>query len=135
VCASDLEGSDRPAVETQVVDAGTARQLARALTLMRGAQTAEAADLSQLRAAISSLSIDDADAVRVAASDPNGVDQAGAQSLTRIGMQLAKDGLLNDFDEFLRDPRAGDPAACRAWLASAVAKFDGWRTRIVTAPR
>ncbi len=118
-----------------MVDAGTARQLARALTLMRGAQIADAPDLSQLRAAISSLPIDDADAVRAAASDPKGVDQAGAQSLTRIGMQMAKDGLLNDFDEFLRDPRARDPAARSAWLASAVAKFDGWRTRIVTAPR
>ena len=30
---------------------------------------------------------------------------------------------------------AGDPAARREWLASAAAKFDGWRTRIVTAPR
>lgn len=130
-----VEGSERPAAETRVVDAATARELERALTLMRGAQTADAPDLPQLRAAVSSLSIDDAEVVRAAASDPKGVDQPAAVSLTRIGMQLAKDALLNDFDEFLRDPRSNDPAARRAWLTSAVAKFDGWRTRIVTSPR
>jgi len=130
-----VEGSERPAAETNVVDAATARQLARALTLMRGALTADTADLTQLRGALSSLSIDDADAVRAAALDPKGVDQAAAVSLTRIGGQLAKDALMKDFDEFLRDPRSSDRSAQRAWLTSAVAKFDGWRTRIVTAPR
>lgn len=130
-----VEGSERPALETQIVNDATARQLARALTLMRSAQAADAPDLSRLRTAISSLSLDDPDAVHVAASDPKRVDQAAALSLTRIGMQNAKDGLLNDFDEFLRDPRSANSSAQREWLSSAVAKFDGWRTRIVTAPR
>ena len=130
-----VEGSERPAIETRVVDAATARQLARALAFMRGAQTGAALDLPQLRSAISSLPIDDADAARAASADPNGVDAATATSLTRIGTQIAKDAVLNDFDEFLRDPRSADPATCRTWLTSAVTKFDGWRTRIVTAPR
>ena len=130
-----VEGSERPAAETKVVDAATAGQLTLALALMRAEQTSDVLNLPQLRAAISSLSIDDAEGARAAASDPKGVDPAAAVSLTRIGMQLAKDALLNDFDEFLRDPRASDLAASRAWLSSAVAKFDGWRTRIVTAPR
>jgi hypothetical protein len=130
-----VEGSERPAAETRVVDAATARQLARALTQMRGAQAVENPDLAQLRAAILSLSIDDPGAARAAASDPKGVDAAAAMSLTRIGAQLAKDALMKDFDEFLSDPRSADPASRRSWLASAVEKFDGWRTRIVTAPR
>jgi len=130
-----VEGSDRPALETQVVDDATARQLDRALSLMHAAQNTEAPDLTELRASIASLTIDDPDAVRAAASDPQRMDRPAADSLTRIGMQIAKDGLLNDFDEFLRDPASRDAAARHAWLASAVAKFDGWRTRIVTAPR
>lgn len=130
-----VEGSERPAAETKVVDAATARQLAHALALMRGAQAADPPDVPQLRADIASLSIDDADAVRAAASDSRGVDQAAAVSLTRIGMQLAKDALLKDVDEFMRDPQSGQSAARHEWLTSAVAKFDGWRTRIVTAPR
>ena len=130
-----VDGSERPAVETQVVDAATARQLDRALTLMRGAQASQTPDLPRLRAAISSLTIDDAEAVRAAATSPKGVSEAAAGSLTRIGMQKAKDVMLDDLDEFLHEPRADDPARSRAWLASAVAKFDAWRTRIVTAPR
>jgi hypothetical protein len=130
-----VEGSERPAAETRVVDAATARQLAHGLTLMRGAQAADAPDVPHLRAAIASLSIDDADVVRAAASDARGVDHAAAVSLTRIGMQLAKDALLKDFDEFIRDPQSAEPAARREWLTSAVAKFDGWRARIVTAAR
>jgi hypothetical protein len=114
-----VEGSSRPALETQVVDDATARQLARALALMRDTEGSEAPGLPQLRAAIASLSIND----------------PPATSLSRIGMQIAKDALLNDLDEVLRDPRSTDPAARRAWLTSAVAKFDAWRDRIVTAPR
>jgi hypothetical protein len=130
-----VEGSERPALETRVVDAASARQLGRALALMRGAQVSGKADLEQLRGAISSLPIGDPESVRAADSDTPSVDEAAAVSLARIGTQLAKNALLNDFDEFLRDPRAADPAACRAWLASAVSKFEGWRTRILTAPR
>jgi hypothetical protein len=131
-----VEGSERPAVETRVVDAATARELDRALTLLRDAQATGAPDLPQLRTAISSLSIDDDDAVRPAASgSSSGVNSTTARSLTRIGMQLAKDALMKDFDEFLRDPRSGDPVAQRAWLMSAVSKFDGWRLRIVAPSR
>jgi hypothetical protein len=130
-----VEGSERPAADTRVVDAATARELDRALKLMRDAQATGASDLAQLRTAISSLSIDDDDAVRVAASDSTGVNPASARSLTRIGMQLAKDALMKDFDEFLRGPRSSDSSAQREWLSSAVSKFDGWRTRIVTSPR
>jgi hypothetical protein len=130
-----VEGSERPALETQVVDAAMARQLDRVLTLLRGAQTAQTPDLQKLNAAISSLSIDDADAVRAAATGPKAVGEAAAQDLTRIGMQKVKDVLLDDLDEFLHEPRSDDADRCRAWLTSAVTKFDGWRARIVTAPR
>jgi len=130
-----VEGNERPAIETQVVNEGTAQQLARVLTLLRSAEAAEPADLVQLRAAVVALTIDDPDAVRAAAADPKRITQATARSLTRIGMQNAKDVLLSDLDAFLRDPASGDPQTQRLWLASAVAKFDGWRNRLVSAPR
>jgi hypothetical protein len=130
-----VDGSERPALETRVVDAGTARQLDRVLTLMLAAQTTQTPDLQKLRAAVSALSIDDAEAVRNAATGPKAVGEAAAVTLTRLGMQRVKDVLLDDLDEFLHEPRADDPARSRAWLTSALAKFDGWRTRVAAAPR
>jgi hypothetical protein len=130
-----VEGKERPAIETQIVNDGTARQLERVLTLLRSARAAEAIDLVQLRAAVAALTIDDPDAVKIATADPNRVTKATARSLTRIGMENAKDALLTDLDAFLADPASRDPRTQTLWLESTVAKFDGWRTRIVSAAR
>ena len=130
-----VEGNERPAIETQVVNDGTAQQLARVVILLRQARTAEAIDLAQSRTAAAALTIDDPDAVATAGADQNRITQETARSLTRIGMQNAKDVLLSDLDAFLRDPVSADPQTERQWLASAVAKFDGWRKRILSAPR
>jgi hypothetical protein len=78
-----------------------------------------APDLAQLRIAISSLSIDDADVERTAA-DSKGVYQATARSLTRIGMQLAKDTLMKDFDEF--PARSGVQQSIRATRMAAFSR-------------
>jgi hypothetical protein len=49
----------------------------------------------------------------------------------RSGMQNVKNAILNDLDEFTTAHRAADAAVYDKWLAAMVAKFDGWRQRLV----
>ena len=53
------------------------------------------------------------------------------RSTMRSGMQNVKNAVLNDLDEFTTVHRAASPAVYGEWLAAMVAKFDGWRQRLV----
>src|SRR5262249_8024132 len=114
-----VEGDPKPAADIRVVDTGTARQLSQIVAILRAAaQAPEAHPLPKLRDDIAALSI------TVPAEG-----SAKAQSLARIGMQNAKNAVLNDIDEVSRAATLS-PDAYRAWLTAAVATFDGWLTRL-----
>lgn len=127
-----VEGSERPAIESQIANAAIARQLARALALIQVAQGEAMPDLARLHAAIEALPIDDPEAI---AAEPAHVDRRTAVSLTQIGMQNAKEAVLNDLDAFVRDPASGAAEIRHQWLKSAFTKLSAWRSRIVAAPR
>jgi hypothetical protein len=61
-------------VERAVVENGTARDLARALTLLRRTQETTDADLTTLRTMLAALPIEDDEAVRMAMAGPRVVD-------------------------------------------------------------
>jgi hypothetical protein len=134
-----IEGSAAKALEKPVVEAGSMKQLDRILALLTTETAAEPPSISRLRAAVEALAIDvsgdEAAAVRASLSQREAFDASRVRSLMQIGMQSVKNALMNDIDAFARDPHAADSAACRAWLASTVTKFDGWRARAGAAPR
>jgi hypothetical protein len=134
-----VEGSPGPATEQNAVDAGTAQQVVRVIALLRAAAQALASHPpSALRADIAALPIDVTSQqvvdVRASLPDPTVLTAADVRSTMAIGMQNAKNAALNDVDELLLEPHA-DVVAYGRWLAATVAKFDGWRLRIVNPAR
>jgi hypothetical protein len=133
-----VEGDPEPAARERALSAGTAAQLARALTILRRAAQAPL-EVAALRADVAALGIDaDRAAVEdVAASlpDPALLTPAAISQTMRSGMQNAKNALLNDIDQFARSSTAADPGAYADWLRAMVLKFDAWRQRIAGPPR
>jgi len=71
------------------------------------------------------------EAARPAIGDPSVLSDARVSRAMRSGMQNVKNAILNDLDEFTTAHRAADAAVYDKWLAAMVAKFDGWRQRLV----
>jgi hypothetical protein len=116
-----VEGNPKPAADERAMDAGTAQQLERVVALLRAAAHAPSPQgVVALREQIGAL--------------PVTVPPQESAALAAIGMQNAKNAILNDLDEFSRTQGASDAAAYAAWLAASIGKFEGWRQRIV-APR
>ena len=131
-----VEGDPQAAAREQVLAAGTARQLARIVDLLRTAAAVPASQpLDALRASIAALpvAIDQATAeeARAALGRPELLDVASVRSTMQSGMQNAKNAVLNDLEQFARS----GPAAYSDWLRAMVVKFDAWRQRILAAPR
>ena len=113
-----VEGNPKPAAEEKARDAGTAQQLERVVALLRAAaQAPQSHAAAALRAEIAAL--------------PVAVPPQESAAISAIGLQNAKNAILNDLDEFARTVGASDPAAYAGWLAASIAKFEGWRRRIV----
>jgi hypothetical protein len=130
-----VEGDGQPAAEEHAVDAGTALQLDRLLALLRAAARDPATSLpAHLRAGIDGLSIavsaDEAAAAAAAIPGTVLLPVARVASMMQLGMNNAKQAVLNDLGELQRispSPAASDYAA---WVTRTVAKYAAWRGRI-----
>jgi len=131
-----VEGDREPAADERALDAGTTNQLQRAVAVLRTAAASPAAHPPDtLRTDIAGLTIDvtaaEVEAARPAIGDPSLLSDVRASRAMRSGMQNVKNAILNDLDEFTTAHRAADAAVYDKWLAAMVAKFDGWRQRLV----
>jgi len=131
-----VEGDREPAADERALDAGTTNQLQRAVAVLRTAAASPAAHPPDtLRTDVTGLTIDvtaaDVEAARPAIGDPSVLSDARVSRAMRSGMQNVKNAILNDLDEFTTAHRAADAAVYDKWLAAMVAKFDGWRQRLV----
>jgi hypothetical protein len=131
-----VEGDREPAADERALDAGTTNQLQRAVAVLRTAAAAPAAHPPDtLRTEIAGLTIDvtpaEVETALAAVGDPSVLPGSRVSSTMRSGMQNVKNAILNDLDEFTTAHRAADAAVYDKWLAAMVAKFDGWRQRLV----
>jgi len=131
-----VEGDREPAADERALDAGTTNQLQRAVAVLRTAAASPAAHPPDtLRTDIAGLTIDvtasEVEAARPAIGDPSLLSDVRASRAMRSGMQNVKNAILNDLDEFTTAHRAADAAVYDKWLGAMVAKFDGWRQRLV----
>jgi len=131
-----VEGDREPAASERALDAGTAKQLQRAVAVLRAAAAAPAAHPPEaLRAEIAALTIDvtagEVETVRASLDDQSPLPADRIGRTMRMGMQNVKNAVLNDLDQLVTVHRAVSPAAYAEWLRATVAKFDGWRQRIV----
>jgi len=131
-----VEGDREPAADERALDAGTTNQLQRAVAVLRTAAASPAAHPPDtLRTDIAGLTIDvaaaEVEAARPAIGDPSLLSDVRASRAMRSGMQNVKNAILNDLDEFTTAHRAADAAVYDTWLGAMVAKFDGWRQRLV----
>jgi len=131
-----VEGDREPAADERALDAGTTNQLQRAVAVLRTAAAAPAAHPPDtLRTDVTGLTIDvtaaDVEAARPAIGDPSLLSDVRASRAMRSGMQNVKNAILNDLDEFTTAHRAADAAVYDKWLGAMVAKFDGWRQRLI----
>jgi len=131
-----VEGDREPAADERALDAGTTNQLQRAVAVLRTAAASPAAHPPDtLRTEIAGLTIDvtaaEVEAARPAIGDPSLLSDVRASRAMRSGMQNVKNAILNDLDEFTTAHRAADAAVYDKWLGAMVAKFDGWRQRLV----
>ena len=131
-----VEGDREPAADERALDAGTTNQLQRAVAVLRTAAAAPAAHPPDtLRTDIAGLTIDvtaaEVEAARPAIGDPSLLSDVRASRAMRSGMQNVKNAILNDLDEFTTAHRAADAAVYDKWLGAMVAKFDGWRQRLI----
>lgn len=131
-----VEGDPMPAALEHALDAGTARQLAAILAVLRAAaREPSARPLPQLRNEIAALGLEVAaeDAARALAAIPGPAQLSAAQvgSTMESGMRNARSAALNDLDEYITSaPSTSDYVR---WLARVIAKFDAWRSRIAGA--
>ena len=135
-----VEGDQEPAASERALDAGTANQLQRAVAVLRAAAAAPAAHPPDaLRAEIAALTVNvtdaEVEAARASLGDPSLLPADRIGSTMRSGMQNVKNAVLNDLDEFTTVHRAAGPAVYAEWLTAMVAKFDGWRQRLVKPAR
>jgi len=135
-----VEGEREPAAVERALEAGTANQLQRAVAVLRAAAaTPGAHPPDKLREEIAALVIDatagEVQAARASLDDPSLLPPARVESMVRLGMQNVKNAILNDLDEFTTVHRAAGPAVYGEWLTAMVAKFDGWRQRLVKPAR
>jgi hypothetical protein len=131
-----VEGDREPAADERALDAGTTNQLQRAVAVLRTAAASPAAHPPDtLRTDIAGLTIDvtaaEVEAARPAIGDPSLLSDVRASRAMRSGMQNVKNAILNDLDEFTTAHRAADAAVYDKWLGAMVAKFDGWRQRLI----
>lgn len=116
-----VEGDAEPAASERTLAAGSARQLAQVLAVLR-----EAGDplrplaMPELRDRIAALSIDvrPADATEVPAAQ------------LKTGMQQVRQLALADLDAYLKDPVREPPAL---WLSQTIAAYEQWLERATTA--
>jgi len=135
-----VEGDQEPAASERALDAGTANQLQRAVAVLRAAAAAPATHPPDaLRAEIAALTVNvtaaEVEAARASLGDASRLPADRVGSTMRSGMQNVKNAVLNDLDEFTTVHRAAGPAVYAEWLTAMVAKFDGWRQRLVTPAR
>jgi hypothetical protein len=135
-----VEGDPQAAARERMLGEGTARQLARIVTLLRTAAADPASQpLGALRAAITELpvAVDEAAAAdaRAALARPEVLEAPSVRSTMQSGMQNAKNAVLNDLEQFARRGQTAGPSDYADWLRATVVKFDAWRQRIISAPR
>ena len=135
-----VEGDPVPAADERALDAGTALQLGRLLTVLRAAAREPAGHpLAQLRDDIQSLGIrvtsEETATALAAIPGPARLPASQVRSAMEAGMRNARSAVLNDVDEYARKAAAPPPAEYADWLARLVAKYDGWRSRIAADPK
>ena len=130
-----VEGDGVPAADEHALDAGTALQLDRVLTLLRAAEKNPASRApADLRADIAALTlvVTSEEAETAAAVIPGSVHLSAVMVSNTMGsgMRNARTVVLRDFDEMLTATPSPALSDYAGWLARTIANCDGWRRRI-----
>lgn len=130
-----VEGDAKVADGERVLDAGTAQQLDRLLTLLRDvARDPSGRQIAALKELVTAMPIwvtsEEAASAHESLGAQTQFTAPQVQMMMQTGMRNARTAVLNDIDEFIRDMPGAQVAVYARWLDGVVAKFEGWRARI-----
>ena len=126
-----VEGDKEPDAIEHVIAAGSARQLANVLAVLREpGDVLRPTGLSDLRARIAALTIETTSAaageVHATLPDPGVMTVERIEWSLRTGMQQVKQLALTDLDAFVNEPARGSTAL---WVSETTAAYEEWLAR------